>query len=542
VHIPRRRVAGNISVSNHQIREKLLALLPSQADARILSASTNAWLFMMSPYKRFDDIHKDADPAFTFDILAVSKQAIIVIAKTLLWLALCMQQLPPDFDEATLSLTGVDQVMDTYVSTISSLVTSEPSLVASMDGLECLIVLGMFLINAGSLQRSWLVFRQALNTAQLMGIGKHSSSVERNQTSETDTSSRRFWQSINNADRYLSLMLGVASGIDDDELKGHDSLSQMDLTTEIYYRLCVIANHINKRNRTGHPRSLIVTLETDGMMESLERETPVTCWQIPPLNAPDRSCELATEIDLLIQQMWYHQLKALLHLPFAFILGAESRYSHNRLTCFQASRELLYRYLSLRRMKNTQLTVKVQDFGAFIACIILILSLLESSSPDVSESRRRETQKDQGLVQEIISTMEELSRSKRETVAQQSVHILKVLYSLQDQPDIAGERRNVCLNIPFFGSIRIAFPGNNPNSNSSIMPHNPVLEFRSEFDGGSHANASFTPYGHRSSSVSFSGTDSGMAEAQIPPDDQGFQDMETFFFNYFLNENDVVML
>jgi len=111
-----------------------------------------------------------------------------------MYIAACLQQLPSTFDPSRLHMGSLDTRMDKYMSMVQSLITADDELVSNMDGLECLILMGICHINAGNPRRAWLTFRRALNTGQLLGIHR---------PNETIPGGRPMWHQIVRADRYL---------------------------------------------------------------------------------------------------------------------------------------------------------------------------------------------------------------------------------------------------------------------------------------------------------------------------------------------------
>jgi hypothetical protein len=134
--------------------------------------------------------------ASTFNIAEVSKRHPTSIARSILYIAICLQQLDPNVDTSRLHLLPtVDARIDKYMSTVQSLVTSDEEMVSTTEGLECLILQGLFHINAGNPRRAWLTLRRALNLGQLMGIHRKKSS--------TIPGGREMWSHAVQADRYL---------------------------------------------------------------------------------------------------------------------------------------------------------------------------------------------------------------------------------------------------------------------------------------------------------------------------------------------------
>ena len=173
----------------------LIDLLPAQRYVDIICAEASCWLLLYALDKHNADFFDSANKmAATFNISEISKSHPTNIAKTLLCLAVCMQQLPGKFDVARLGMGSIDARMDRYLSTVQSLVTSDDELVSTIEGLECLTIQGVYHMNGGNPRRAWLTFRRALNVGQLMGIHKKSEIISKG---------RRIWCQIVQADRYL---------------------------------------------------------------------------------------------------------------------------------------------------------------------------------------------------------------------------------------------------------------------------------------------------------------------------------------------------
>lgn len=132
-----------------------------------------------------------------FNIAEISKEKPAMIAKTLLYIVVALQQLDPDFDQGRLHVfPSIETRIERILSSVNALVTSDDELVTTMDGLECLLLQGMYFINAGSPRRAWLIFRRALSIGQLMGLQKKSAiSVFPN--------ARHMWHRMVQGDRYL---------------------------------------------------------------------------------------------------------------------------------------------------------------------------------------------------------------------------------------------------------------------------------------------------------------------------------------------------
>lgn len=453
-----------------KIRESLSALLPSQHDADLIGAATNSWALAQVFCTPANDLFKNDDPLSSFNLAAVSKRHPRVIARTLLYIAICIQQLPPEFEMTRLHLThSLDVLTEKYISVVTDLVTSDDELVTTMEGLECLLLQGLFHLNAGNLRRAWLSFRRALNIAQLMCLDKDFMKARKGLDSTSTKAGKQMWHQAVMSDRYVSLLLGLPCGTGGDCFGPEEKINGANEDVDLIFerRLSLIAGHISKRNQAEPTSTFSQTQVIDEDMDRLAKEMPQLWWDIPQLDIKIRSRYVAQQYNRLTTQMWYYQLETLLHLPFILRPATEYRYEYNRQTCLTASREILLRYMALRNANNTQLLCRVVDFAAFIAGVVI--SLIHASQ--LSESVRFPLHnEDMALLQEIIASMESLAKSgEREIMAKQSVEVLRALLKVNDPS--GASNGNMRLTIPYFGTINIA----RPTATRNVSPIQNVL-------------------------------------------------------------------
>lgn len=180
----------------------MVDLLPSQQDTDLIRTASSSWLLLHA----FNNQKVEEVSATTFNIQEISKRHPTSIARSILFIAVCVQQLDPSFDTSRLHLLPtVDARIDKYMTTVQSLVTSDDEMVSTTEGLECLILQGLYHINAGNPRRAWLTLRRALNLGQLMGIHRKKGS--------TIPGGRQMWFQAVQADRYLVCILLTISNL-----------------------------------------------------------------------------------------------------------------------------------------------------------------------------------------------------------------------------------------------------------------------------------------------------------------------------------------
>jgi hypothetical protein len=102
-----------------------------------------------------------------------------------------------------------DAAAENYLSTVANLITSDDDLAGTIEGLECLILQGIFHINAGNIRRSWLSVRRALAIAQLLNLQKEFTKALNENDLMSQMAKRQMWHKVVQTDRYLAVFLGL---------------------------------------------------------------------------------------------------------------------------------------------------------------------------------------------------------------------------------------------------------------------------------------------------------------------------------------------
>ena len=466
----------------------------------------------------------------------ISKQHPTVIGRTLLYIAVCSQQLPHSFDTSLLKFpTSVESRIDRYISTVKTLITSDDELVSTVEGLECLVLQGIFQINGGNPRRAWLTFRRALNVAQLMGLHKRDTAIP---------GGRETWFQIVQADRYLGLLLGLPCGSADDEFGPEETFQNPDLSAKerdslFTRKLCQISGKIIERNSNDNIQAYAATQEIEESLEEIAKELPASWWAIPTSLPDGHANKVAETFDRLMIHIWYFQLEALAHLPFMLRAATERRFEYSKFSCLKASREMIYRYLALRQVENSSFCCKVIDFGALVATVILLLGLLEVPLASESRETMEEKQSDRGLVQAVMALMVELETMSGDVVAKQCGNVIQTLLAAESPAGPNGG--NLRLMIPYFGTINIVRPPATPirkqAEDSTFTPMQPPQSFpQNQQQGGDQdwQGLQYLPNQLHAPVVSFTSSQfqapySEQQQQQI--EDWGLPEADTLFFS-----------
>lgn len=199
------------------VHRTLAGLLPSQHDADIIFESSNGWMILKGIYSASKDIYVNRDEqSYALDMAAVAEERSVIVARTLLHLAICINSLPPEFDQSRLTNIGsLDGTAQSYVTTVNSLITNTDEHMLTLHGLECLMLLAVYHLISASLRQAWLVVRRAMNLAHLMGFHRIVTQPDLNPPVPAISNAKVLWRHFVDLDRYLGLHLRLPFGADD---------------------------------------------------------------------------------------------------------------------------------------------------------------------------------------------------------------------------------------------------------------------------------------------------------------------------------------
>lgn len=442
---------GDADTAGDTIRRALIALLPSQHDANVIFESSNGWMILNGTYRPSCDIFIGKDPeTYALDMAAVAQERTIIVARTLLHLAICICSLPPEFDTTRLkNVWSLDAAMENYVATVTSLVASSDEHLLTLPGLETLLLLAIYQINTANLRQAWLIIRRAMNLAHLMGF--HRIVARETAPVEAVDSAAWLWRGFVDLDRVLGLHLRLPFAADDYPIVEDAGPHQVHKS-----RLATICRQVAELDREVTPQSYVQALALDEKLESMMRDQSKDFWEVPNVPPTARTFESYAVLERLMVQMWHFELKIFIHLPFLLRAPKESRYEYSKVTALQASRNVVMRWFALRNAGITQACCRFAELGVYIAVVTLALDILiEMATKEKSEVQKTKGS-DFAMVCRVVGEMEKLAKaSNREKFAARSaVVVKKILSSLNPSTRTAGKTR---LTLPYFGTIELDF-------------------------------------------------------------------------------------
>lgn len=431
----------------------------------------------------------------------------VLIARHLLYIATFLQHLHPNFVGTINGLPeSLPALMERLAGAAINLVTTNDEFFGSIEGLECVMIESMYYQNGGNLRRSWIANRRAMAIAQMMNLHQSQSRAKYKVLDHKTKAHPQFmWFRIVSLDRNLCLMLGLTQGSFDQSMATGTAFTD-DIPIGRLERIhCTLASRILERNESdpcGDDFSLTQTLDLE--LQKAGRSMPSKWWLMPNLDSvTDDPQALFLDMGRLFSQLYHYNLLNQLHLPYMLRSSPERKYEYSRMTCVNASREVLLRFIMFRGYNKNNSCCRTVDFFALMAAITLLLGHLDSHRfTQTSNLLAHQYLSDRAMIEQAQVNMEQISRVNGDTLSAQSANLLHKLLAIDSEaadgvstesvsvqtPESAvlqsSENDNgvVRVQIPYFGIVRIARQGvvsretaNAQPPSSDGQPYAPVI-------------------------------------------------------------------
>ncbi|KAJ4123094.1 hypothetical protein NW768_010087 [Fusarium equiseti] len=459
--------AANVSAQLH-------ALFPSQQILYAISQQSPGARFVLNSfYSQQDQIDGKPEPLSALAQIPPITSHPSVLARRLLQLAVCLQQMPTFFDGSALGLSkSPRETMEEWVAVTGRLVTSDDDYVGCLEGLESLILHSFYQSDAGHLRKAWLTCRRALNMAQLMGIDRKNAKPIRSADPALNEKHRPsppvIWFRINCNDRYLSLILGLSIGSKDNWFAEDDALISDAPSDKLGKMYAMIAGKIADRNELQGSEAYVLTQSIDLDLEKTYCQMDDMWWKLPDMAICCGSSDASGDgMSVIKLQVRHFTLLLMLHLPYLLRDRGQRRYEYNRSTCMQASRDILIRFLEYRSCFTTAISGRHVDYSALVAAMTLLLGYLGWRWPGCET----EKEQDRDLAERTIGRMQEMGSLNNDTLCLEAADTIRQLLPIvQRQPGTSGETMH--LHVPFLGTVNINQGPTPPPSTTSLMPSN----------------------------------------------------------------------
>lgn len=408
----------------------------------------------------------------------------VSFAQRLIQLALCLQHSDTNSSEQLkLQLREpVHNVARRYYAAACHLVISQDFLIASIDGLQTLMLQGRYHITIGDLRTAWLIHKRAANIAHAMGFPKLAETVGGRAES--------VWFELIYSDRFLSLVLGLPFAITDNSPSITD---YMDVTpAQRLERIHVlVAGRIITRNLrmqrqmvdTQHEaladKDYQETTMIDQQLKKATRLLPTAWWLVSSLEKTASDPEVVQKTAKLLVQMHQYYLLVLLHQPYIIqqLVGGEynrvfgqtsATYLYSKLAAASASRDVITRYLVLRNYHRSSPSSRAMDDKGFTASLTLLFAHLNGHRLGNANVLEHQRPHDLGIIEQVIDLLEDISALDKHSLDLSRADILRRFIEVEaDAADGSSYRTwksdgtdgdetdSLRLSIPYFGILHI---------------------------------------------------------------------------------------
>ncbi|KAL3474764.1 hypothetical protein BJX99DRAFT_271487 [Aspergillus californicus] len=406
-----------------------------------------------------------------------------LLARQMLIFALLLQHLKAK------QLSGLAEnhqlVMSRLASTAIYALTANEELLGTAEGLECLMLRGVYESNCGNLRQSWLTFRKALVFGQLIGIHRPDGLPLPTVDPGTKINRQFLWFRIVHMDRFLSLMLGLPQGSNDMSMASDAALANETPIGRVERIHTWIAGRILQRNESSpFCEDYSVTREIDAELLKAATALPSKFWLSPTFTdtAKDVKHEFWETVRLTVHMIHYNLL-CQLHLPYLLRPRCDRSYEYSRMACANASREILSRFSTYTHFKHFSNFCRRVDFFALLASMTLLFAHIDGHrKPTADNLLTHQRLNDHAMTCQVLEIMEYTSNMNHDELSKKGVRLLQCLLNieswaangkcytvctLQGGDELQQTSDAVRINIPYFGIVEISCVGDVPKDVST---------------------------------------------------------------------------
>ncbi|KAH8812288.1 hypothetical protein F5884DRAFT_855590 [Xylogone sp. PMI_703] len=378
-------------------------------------------------------------------------------AKALLFLGLCVQQLPLEHRQLYLrNLPGsANDLIDRYYDSAEALLSLDERIKGSIEGLEAIELQMRITMNMGKPRKAMFRARSALNFAIFQGLHRPQN--------YTDTRKRKMWAHIWQAERFVSMTLGIPSSTSD----SYPGLSKRyvlnSVAAKFTHDIAVMAGHVNERNLNHDSVESFhsATLRIDQEIQASLADLPPGFLDSQP--TPDMPLEEIYSFQSL--KLYYWNLVKSVHYPYIFKPVLDQVCEYNRQTGLDACRKLIEVYRTLRIVSGKEIIVcDLMDYEAFSAALVIVIHLFSQRytlDPQLAAQ-------DWALVHDMIATERRVTSVMECKVATQAIRVLEYLSAVYHGTYTGPETFETM--IPYFGKVRIKqFSSLAPTGSSNLL-------------------------------------------------------------------------
>ncbi|KAI0129797.1 C6 zinc finger domain protein [Xylariales sp. AK1849] len=459
----------------------LFVAFPAEADAKILlteSGRTSLYTDLINTQPHSKLTHEMLAPPYSIAEIPGPKTHPIILAKRMLMFAITLQG---PCGGKILGLSEPRSVlMRRLMTAATTWVTTKEEMHGTVESLICIILEGVFEISCGNLRRAWVVYRRAMTVAQLMGLHRSPIPPLKRIDSELDAKPEFLWFRIVYMDRYLSLLLGLPQGTTDKSMGALSALRHEPPLGKFDRLLTVIASHILERNESAFDTSQITkTQSIDSELLRVSKSMPASFWRPANFhNLTPGSPDAVLETVRIASQVYYYGLLIQLHLPYMMRMGDDTDHEYSKITCINASRDIITRFIAHRSFNPVSPCSRPVDFFALLAAMTLLLAHLDAHHHrEATNFLAHQRLSDRAMLDQALDRMDVISNVDKDVMTDKSARLIRRLLDIEadaaegssytarsvkgddDMQEGKDEGEELCLHIPYLGLIKIARQG-----------------------------------------------------------------------------------
>ncbi|KAJ6113515.1 Fungal specific transcription factor [Penicillium sp. IBT 18751x] len=428
-----------------QLRDCLVSLLPSTQDLDHILEATEKYWPIWPPYYY-------GEPE-TADVLGPGKRQLArqlvlnvaassvepgLIARSALWVALCVQQTPRSvLSTVNLAYTQHDLV-DMYIRLAKSLLELDAERGGTIDGIESMNMLYKLYINMGRPRNAWYWCRQAITMAVSCGLPGKADALDMRTTYAWSTA----WQ----MERFMALMLGLPTSVSANHPGTSSNSPSAPSISRIMWSTALICEKAINRDQAPYTAvNYATTVQIDQVLEEAYGLFSDEHWMPLAPNMPFYDCWNQQAIKII----FFTTLK-LVHMPYMLKSVGESKFLHSWDRAMEGARGAAKAYSDFKTWPGAGDDLcELMDFQAFSAAMVLIIGHL------ISPARATPLTKEQdwALVRDVSLCLRRTVAIMDCAVAAQSARILDIIDAARHGAYIADD--DYAVDVPYFGRIRI---------------------------------------------------------------------------------------
>ncbi|PYH94692.1 C6 zinc finger domain protein [Aspergillus ellipticus CBS 707.79] len=474
---------------------QLFAAFPAKDDAQILlreSSRTSLYTNLINTQPHSKLTRESLAASYPLPPLPGPSTHPVILAKQMLMFAITLQG--PCGEKVHGLSEPRDVLMRRLVTAAATWVTTKDEIHGTIESLICIILEGVYEVNGGNLRRAWAVYRRAMTMAQLMGLHRSPMPPLRRIDPHSDANPEFMWFRIVYMDRYLSLLLGLPQGTTDKSMVTMSILQYEPPLGQFERQLTAIACDILERNDRAVPST---TKSIDAELLRVSQSMPSAFWR--PANfqhltpgSPDTLLETVR----LAAQVYYHGLLLQLHLPYMISGAGDSENEYSKMTCVNAGREIMTRFIAHRTFNPMSSCSRPVDFFAFLAAMTLLLAHLDAHHHRAATNfLAHQRLSDRAMLDQALERMDVISSMNQDAFTSTSANLIRRLLDIEADAaegssyttsSVSGEQGieqkdgEFRLQIPYLGVVKITRQDPilyepHPTFSATFPPKDPTL-------------------------------------------------------------------